>query len=442
MRLTFVIVLGVMALSAAAMPVDTLSADRMTGEEIRDARLKGAHRIISVGSGPEAEADSIRRMVEFFYYDQFRHFQDPLAPYFLMMSKDARLAMGIGGAVRMRVWDDFRGSIPVNGFIPYMIPVPKSADHRSRVGGTPGGSALFMRIIARNPVLGDLTAYIQGDFSGGGSAGFVLKKAYVTVNDWTVGYASTTFSDVQAETPVIDGGGQNGRTSRSSILVRWMHDFGKSRRWTMAASVELPDSRVDADGVMTKRLDEGWPDVAAFGQYNLPHNGHVRLSGILRGFHYRDLVNGRNRHATGWGLQLSGAWWIVPRWGVFYEASGGRGYSSYTADMAVGAYDLVVKGDRPGRLYAPATTALNVGTRFNFNSKVYSCIALGEVRYRPDYEVEGDDYRRGRFCAVNIFWEPTARLQAGAEFLAGQRQNFNRESASAHRVNLLFQFSF
>ena len=439
----FFIFLGLFfPLVSMAAPVDTLSLDRLSCEEIRNAYMKQSHKIVKFGDGPDACVDSVKKIIEYFYYDQFRHFQDPLAPYFMLMSKDAKLAMGIGGAVRMRVWGDFAGSIPANGFIPYLIPVPESPEHRSRIGGTPAGSALFLRVIARNPVLGDLTAYVQGDFSGPDNVGFKLKKAYITVHDWTVGYASTTFSDAQAETPVIDAGGQNGRTSRSSILVRWMHDFGKKKKWTMAASVELPDSRVDADGVKTRKLDECWPDVAVFGQYNLPHNGHLRLSGIVRGFHYRDLVSERTRNIAGWGLQLSGAVWILPRWGVFYEVSGGRGYSSYTADLSVGAYDLVAKGDKPGQLYAPKTTAINIGTRYNFSQHVYVCLALGEVRYRPDYKVEQDDYRRGRYCAVNLFWEPTSRLQAGVELLLGQRQDFNRENAWAHRVDALLQFSF
>ena len=426
---------------ASALPTDTLTLANATGEELRDHKLMESHKIVSVGGEMTASQDSIRRMVELFYFDQFRHFQDPLAPYFMLMSKDAKVAMGIGGAVRMRAWGDFAGSVPVNGFIPYVIPVPKSPEHRSRVGGTPGGSALFFRIIGRNPVIGDITAYVQADFSGADNS-FKLKKAYATIHDWTVGYASTTFSDTQAETPMIDGGGQNGKCSRSSMLVRWMHDFGKTRKWTVAASVELPNSHVDADGVQTKRLDESRPDFAAFAQYNLPHNGHVRVSGIVRGFHYRDLVTERNRSITGWGVQLSGAVWAMPRWGFFYSLSGGKGYSSYTADMSVGAYDLVAKGDTPGQLYAPETRAAILGTRFNFSSKVYSCVALGEVRYCPDYEVAATDYRRGRLCAVNVFWEPTTRLQAGVEMLMGQRQNFNRESASAHRVDVLFQFSF
>ena len=42
--------------------------------------------------------DSVRRRIAAFYYDQFHHFMDPGAPYFLFLSKDSKLAMGIGGA--------------------------------------------------------------------------------------------------------------------------------------------------------------------------------------------------------------------------------------------------------------------------------------------------------------------------------------------------------
>ncbi|MDE6609898.1 MAG: hypothetical protein K2K33_04990, partial [Muribaculaceae bacterium] len=85
-----------LSLTVWAERPDTLSLARMSGEELRDARLKESHKIVTVGDGPSAPADSVRRMVEFFYYDQFRHFQDPLAPYFMFMSKDAKLAMGLG----------------------------------------------------------------------------------------------------------------------------------------------------------------------------------------------------------------------------------------------------------------------------------------------------------------------------------------------------------
>ena len=85
-------VLLVYAAGAAQNLVDAMRDTVMT-----------SHKVISFGSG-DAGADSVRRLVELFYYDQFRSFSDPEAPYFLFMSRDAKLAMGIGGAIRMRAY--------------------------------------------------------------------------------------------------------------------------------------------------------------------------------------------------------------------------------------------------------------------------------------------------------------------------------------------------
>ena len=68
-------------------------------------------------------------------------------------------------------------------------------------------------------MFGDIIGYIQCDFSGPDNVGFKLKKAYVTISDWTVGYAATTFSDPAAEAPTIDGGGQNGKTAHTDLLA-------------------------------------------------------------------------------------------------------------------------------------------------------------------------------------------------------------------------------
>lgn len=195
---------------------DTTAADKLTlathtAEEIKTANLKESHKIVYVGSQDEACAsqDSIQYLINSFYVNQYRHFQDPLAPYFLLMSKDAKLALGIGGAVRMRAWYDFNGSVPVNGFIPYMIPVPKDPAQRRKLDGTPDGTTIFMRLIGRNRVLGDIVGYIQGNFQGDGHT-FKLKKAYAQFKGFTIGYAPSAIQDGDAEAPTIDGAGQNG----------------------------------------------------------------------------------------------------------------------------------------------------------------------------------------------------------------------------------------
>lgn len=420
---------------------DTLdSLAHLTPDEIKTERLKNQHRVVYFGENPVASVDSLRHLIEMFYVDQFRHFQDPLAPYFLMMSRDAKLALGIGGAVRMRGWFDFDGAMPVNGFVPFMIPVPKDPAQKRRVGGTPGETAIFLRVIGRNKTLGDISGYIQIDFSGANNVTPKLKKAYATIFDWTIGYASTTFCDPQSDVPTIDGAGQNGRLSGTAMLIRYAHTF--KDRWQLAASVELPHTMADGDNVNTKAINDWMPDYAAFVQYQWAHNSHVRLSGIIRTLPYRNLIAQKNKSVIGWGTQLSTAFTPARMITVYGAANIGRGYSSCMNDLSVGNYDLVGDPGNPGVLYAPMAYGLNCGIKYNFTNNIYSCIALGHSRYLPRNGVSPTDYKYGQYAAINFFWDMTTRLQVGAEYLIGRRVNFNHEHGSANRVDVLFQFSF
>ena len=89
-------------------------------------------------------------------------------------------------------------AIPSRGFAPYLIPMePDPADMR-HLGTSPSGTALFFRVLGRNKSLGEYQLYIEANFSGYQYLGFQLKKAYAIINDFTIGYASSTFSDPAA----------------------------------------------------------------------------------------------------------------------------------------------------------------------------------------------------------------------------------------------------
>ena len=419
---------------------------KMSPEQIQYSKLFDNTKVIfTPGSAQQSSSpsrlDSIRSMIELFYVDQYRHFQDPLSPYFLFMSKDATLAMGIGGVVRMRGWYDFGGSIPANGFIPYLIPVPADPAQRRGLDATPAGTALYFRIIGRNKTMGNYQAYIECNFNGYQQTDFHLKKAYIAFNDWTIGYASTSFSDPATLAPTIDGAGANGSVSRTSVLVRWFHNIKKN--WAVAASAEFPKSSVDTDEVMTKSIKDWLPDVVVLGQYQWDEGQqHIRLSGMARFLPYRDLVAQKNRTVLGWGAQLSTT--VSPLYGLrlYAQVNGGQGYASYTGDLSIGKYDLVGDPHTPGQMYAPYSLGVNCGLKYNFRPNVYAALTLGEMRYFKNKYVAPDMYKYGLYGAVNCFVELTPRLLVGAEYLIGKRMNFNGDHASANRVDALVQFSF
>lgn len=413
-------------------------ASKHTTEVAMDSTLRD-HKVIFFGKGDDPSADSTINTIRMFYEDQFRHFQDPLAPYFLFMSKDANLAMGVGGVVRMRGYYDWGGVIESPAFAPYLIPMHKDPEHKRKIATTPAGTALFFRVIGRNKKLGNYQLYIEANFNGYQARDFHLKKAYAQLNDFTIGYANSTFSDPGSLPPGIDAAGPNAKMSATAVLVRYLHNFKSG--WSVAGSIESPDNSIDDNGTTTKKIDQYVPDLATFGQYAWK-SGYLRLAGIMRFLSYRDLVKSKNHTDVGWGLQLSGRW-QPERHLTFYGAcNGGQGYSSLGGDWLMGKYDLVNDLDRPGRMYSPFTVGGYAAVQYNIIPSMFFSATYGGTRYMPKGKKNPDEYKTGMYIAVNYFWYLTPRISCGAEFNLGRRENMNGKAAWARRAELMAQFSF
>lgn len=412
--------------------------------DVRRESAISSHKIITFGSDrPDSLAynDSVRHLIEAFYYDQFRSFSDPEAPYFLFMSRDATLAMGVGGAVRMRGFYDWHGAIPAPAFAPYLIPMHPDPAAMRHFGTTPSGTCLFFRVFGRNRQLGQYQLYIEANFTGYGSRDFKLKKAYAQLNDFIVGYAVTTFSDPAAQPPMVDANGPSNKISPANVLVRYMPRLGK--HWTLAVSAETPSTAVSADGVATRSVQNWVPDGAAFVQYGWGSDSHIRLSGIVRSLSYRDELAGENRHRAGWGLMLSSVAHPGPRLTTYASINYGRGYASMGGDLANGSYDLIVNPATPGRLYAPGSLGWCVGVQWNFRPELFVSVSASSTRlYVEDASALPGEFRRGVLAAANCFWNVTPRIQFGVEFDYGRRRDCDNSSRDAYRVGAMAMLSF
>lgn len=405
-----------------------------------------SNKIVHIDGLPSDKAiadhdnDSVRNVIIAFYYDQFRHSQDPDAPYFLFMSKDAGLTMGLGGTVRMRGYYDWGGAIPASGFAPYLIPMTPDPTNMKAFGTTPAGTCLFFRVIGQYKELANYQLYIEANFNGYNSRDFHLKKAYAIINDWTVGYATSTFSDPAATPPTVDSQGPSNKISPTSVLVRWMPTV--KNRWVFAVSAETPSTSIAADQSLTRQLTSWLPDWAAFVQYQWAHGQHIRLSGILRTLSYRDMVTNRNYNPAGWGIQLSSM--AHPCYAVttYANISYGHGEASLGGDLQIGKYDLVADPTMNGRLYAPASLGWCAGVQYNFTPALFMSLSASMSHYMPKHKASPDEYKNGLYTDINIFWNPTPRIQFGAEFDLGRRMNVSGEKKWARRIGAMCQFSF
>lgn len=409
--------------------------------------LKSSRKVITFGGQETGQGvsqvpvDSVRRLVDAFYYDQFRHFQDPAAPYFLFMSKDAQLAMGVGGCVRMRAYFDWGGAVNSSGFAPYLIDINPDPRHDRAFGTSPAGTSLFFRVIGRNKRFGNYQLYIEANFNGYERRDFHLKKAYAVINNWTIGYASSTFSDPAAVPPTVDAQGPNNKVSPTNVLVRWIKPFGK--RWSVALSAETPSSNITEEDAVCESVDDWMPDFAAFVQYEWSQTAHVRLAGILRTLPYRNMVEGKNRNKAGWGVQLSSVLHPTRQITLYGSVNGGKGYESLGGDLQIGKYDLIPDPRHPGEMYAPAAVAWNVGLQYNFTPSLFVSANYSQSHYMPHgSEMAPDEYKTGRVIAANVFWNLTPRIQVGAEFDMGQRVNHDGASRWARRASAMAQFAF
>lgn len=406
--------------------------------------LLTSHKFVYLDGKPADSAlvayeDSIRSQISAFYYEQFRHFSDPAAPYFLFLSKDAKLAMGIGGAVRMRAYYDWGGAVPAAGFAPYLIPIHPDPTRMKHFDTTPSGTCLYFRVLGRNKALGDYQLYIEANFTGYQSRDFKLKKAYAIINDFTVGYAASTFSDPAALPPVIDAQGPTNKITPTSVLVRYMPVIRD--KWVFAVSAETPATAIGADGTTTAKVDNWLPDFAAFAQYQWAPGQHVRLGGIVRSLSYRDIPAATNHNCVGWGVMLSSVAHVTDRITTYVTGNYGHGYASLGGDL-LGNYDLVADPQRPGYLYAPASAGYCLGLQYNFRPNLFVSGSMSQMRYLPDHRISPDEYKYGWVATANVFWNMTPRMQVGAEFNIGKRANFSREHRYARRAEIMCMFSF
>lgn len=388
------------------------------------------------------EIDSVQTLMTHFYYDQFRNSQEPGVPFFMFLSKEANMAMGLGGVVRMRAWYDWDGAMMQSAFMPSAIPMNPSPAQMRNFDSTPAGTCLYFRVMGHNKVIGPYQLYIEAGFDGYSSRDLKLKKAYAIVRDFTVGYAPSTFSDPAALPPTVDAAGPNNKLSDTQVLVRWMPTV--KDRWVFAASVETPSHGIDYDNNLTGAGSNKMPDFGVFVQYQWGEhlNQHIRLSGIYRNLSYLDKVAEKGRSTGGWGLQLSSVANPHPAVTTYLNWCYGHGYASLCGDMRIGNYDLITNPEVPGRMYAPALLGGNVGLQYNFRPNLFASIMGSMSRYLPDKAIDSGHYKYGILGTVNVFWNPIPRIQVGIEYDIARRGNFDGTHRRAQRLGAMCQFSF
>lgn len=409
-----------------AIPLGTVDPDSPT--------IPVPERAIILSGGE----NGIHRDVLGVLYDTDQTFNDPDAPRFLLIDRKGTTVFGIGGYVEGVMRYDFDGAESSFGFTPQGISIPKDPAMLSRFGADATHSTLVFNLL-HHTKLGVLSAYVQANFSGE-NYGFKLKQAYVRLNHVTMGLARSTFQDALATPATIDYKGPWGMIDKKNFMLQYKNNFDNGFGYAVAIEAP-PTSKTDVDG-KSESIGQRVPDIPAYVQYQWDGGkSHLRASAILRNLSYRNLVEAENKNATGYGVQLSGAVQCAHFASVNYQASYGKGISSYQCGIEGEGLDLVPSATT-GKLQAPASFGFSGGVKINpvknfFMTSSYSVVRMYDSQFLGD-----DSFRRGNYAVVNAFYNPIPELQFGIEYLHGRRVENSGQYGTANRIQCMVKYSF
>lgn len=268
----------------------------------------------------------------------------PGAPRFAIIGKDHKFYIGIGGTAKATLSYDF-GHVIDNGFdfATSAIPMTMAPGNGGKVQISAATSSLYLNIVALPHTDNRIGVYINANFTGNNYA-LALQYAYLKYRGITAGYNYSLFSDIAAAPPSIDNEGPPGLVAVPNGVIDYTRTFGK--HWGIGVGIEMPMLSATMSP-HTAIVNQRIPDLPAYIQYSWDATNRVRVSGIIRTLQYRDLITGRNRTQSGWGVKISGTVTPVPAVTCYYQAAYGKGISSYFIDLDEGGLDLVPAGPPP-----------------------------------------------------------------------------------------------
>ncbi len=117
-------------------------------------------------------------------------------------------------------------------------------------------------------------------------------------------------------------------------------------------------------------------------------------------------------------------------------------YSQVVFGQGIGSYrslpDVVPSG--PQNLEILGIVGWMIGVTHEWTDLLSSNFTYAENSLNNTEFQGDDDVHRTTYLAANLLWKPLERVTVGAEYLHGLRENVDRHSAAANRLQVAFIF--
>lgn len=384
-------------------------------------------------------------------------------PKYVIKSQNNNFILTIGGELNTVLGYDIGNNLykqdgAGNSFVTSAIPVPAVPGHKGDFFIDPIGGSVDMQIVGLANTPNEIQGYIKVGTNGMNSR-IVLKRAYVSLRGFTAGMKHTLMQDDNAsQPPTIDPQGPSGLISNTAYELSYTSPSFSGFRF--AIGLDMPTfyssngyyrgkDHVEADGKRFIGSAEQYiPDIPGWVEYSFSEWNRVRLTGLLRNFAYRNLLENKTMHTAGWGAMISGNLSPDSRLIFYYQAAYGKGIGAYLQDISGLPLSFVPCDANPGKMTASPMMGLNFGVSYNPTPKLQFNLIGSESRiwdvedYATSMDGNAQNYKYALYVAANCFYNITPYLQWGIEYLWGHRQTWNAGGAHDNRIQTQIAFSF
>ena len=331
-------------------------------------------------------------------------------------------------------------------FLTHSIPVEGTPEAGKGARTSFSANASRFNLEVRTPTgQGQMRAYIEGDFAGASGA-FRLRHAYAQYHGFIFGQTWSTFSDPEANSGDLDFEGINAENVIRQPLFRYWWLARKNLRTALAA--ETPT--VSLTGGQGVNL---FPDLIARAVWEYADEAHLQVAFVGRQIRGEsDLDPGNAKSVFAWGVGVSGAVPFSPGGledRVVFQFNTGVGNARYLNDLnSLGGQDAVFDPTK-GDLAALPATGFYVDYQHQWRHwdswrkyNVRSSFIWGFVNVEnTDFQASDSYHRTNRLCATLVF-SPISRIDVGAEYVYGTRENKDRRWGSSNQIQFVGLFRF
>ncbi len=369
-----------------------------------------------------------------------------------------------GGFVQLDGMFTFDPMRATDDFVTSSIPVPEERGQNANF--TPRYTRLDFETHT-DTRCGDVKTYVQVDFFNGnvqsefGSFPLRLRFAYIDIENWRFGNDASVFMDYDAFPNVLDYEGPGGIVAMRQSLVRYTHAV--TDRFRIALAMEQPWSDLTLTDAAGNRLDgqriQDMPDFTSHLRYD-NQLGHLQLAGIVRKLTFQPTV-GDKLNEAGYGLNFAGDFhpWaaclgtspadsdcLLPMQQALTKCritgtfAVGYGIKRYIQDANGLGLDAAINAT--GELEGLFARGWFVGYEHWWTPRWTSSFVYGQNGVSGIPTLPASTYKGAQYLATNVMWIPIDNTFVGVEYLWGERENIDTQSARARRLQLGVRFAF